>query len=59
MIVSDVLLDLFLTNDESARCAVVFGEYLGENSFAVQYLDSDKKDIVLFDVNLYKRGFIY
>jgi hypothetical protein len=37
---------------------VVFGEYLGENSFAGKHDIEDKKDIVIFDVNLYKKGFI-
>lgn len=37
---------------------VVFGEYLGENSFAGQHVNSDIKDVVVFDVNQYKRGFI-
>lgn len=37
---------------------VVFGEYVGENSFAGRHEPSDKKDVVLFDVNAYKKGFI-
>jgi hypothetical protein len=36
----------------------VFGEYFGENSFAGQHETSDKKDICIFDVSLYKRGII-
>ncbi len=37
---------------------VVFGEFIGENSFAGQHLDLDKKDVILFDVNQYKKGLI-
>lgn len=36
----------------------VFGEWFGEHSFAGQHLQEDRKDIVLFDVCLYKKGFI-
>lgn len=37
---------------------VIFGEYLGDNSFAGRHDPNDEKDIILFDVNLYKKGFI-
>jgi hypothetical protein len=37
---------------------VVFGEYVGENSFAGQHMESDIKDVILFDVSAYKRGFV-
>ena len=37
---------------------VVFCEYLGPNSFAGWHDPNDTMDIVLFDVNQYKRGFI-
>ena len=37
---------------------VVFGEYVGENSFAGQHMESEKKDVILFDVSAYKRGFV-
>lgn len=36
---------------------VVFCEYFGDNSFAGLHFD-EPKDVVLFDVNAYKRGFI-
>lgn len=55
---SDDLEKIFKSKYSNYQSVVVFGEYLGENSFAGQHLDSDKKDIVLFDVNLYKKGFI-
>ena len=37
---------------------VVFAEYVGENSFAGWHDPNDTMDIVLFDVNQYKKGFI-
>ena len=37
---------------------VVFCEYLGDGSFSGQHISSDIKDVILFDVNQYKRGFI-
>jgi hypothetical protein len=37
---------------------VVFAEYVGDNSFAGRHYDGDKKDIILFDVNMYKHGFV-
>lgn len=37
---------------------VVFGEFIGDNSFAGQHVDSDVKDVILFDINQYKRGII-
>ena len=37
---------------------VVFGEYFGENSFAGQHDPNDDMDIVIFDINQYKKGFI-
>lgn len=36
---------------------VVFCEYLGENSFAGFHFD-EPKDVVLFDVNVYKKGLL-
>lgn len=37
---------------------VIFGEFFGENSFAGQHVDEEKKDIILFDVNQFRRGFL-
>jgi len=37
---------------------VVFCEFLGENSFSGQHDPNDIKDVVLFDVSLYKKGII-
>jgi hypothetical protein len=40
----------------SFESALVFGEFLGPNSFAGQHVAADPKEVVLFDVNLHKRG---
>jgi hypothetical protein len=40
------------------RSFVVFAEYFGENSFAGYHIPEDKKDIVLFDVSMYQKGWI-
>jgi hypothetical protein len=37
---------------------VVFAEYFGENSFAGFHVPDDKMDIVLFEVDLYKKGIL-
>lgn len=37
---------------------VVYSEWFGAKSFAGQHVDDDPKDIVLFDVNPMKKGFI-
>lgn len=54
----DDLEKIFRRNYSNVESVVVFGEYLGENSFAGRHDPNDTKDIILFDVNLYKRGFI-
>mgnify|MGYP003405264721 FL=1 len=54
----DELDQIFRTKYRKVPNFVVFGEFYGENSFAGQHLDSDVKDVVLFDVNQYQRGFI-
>ena len=37
---------------------IAFGEFFGENSFAGQHDDNDDMDVVIFDINQYKKGFI-
>lgn len=54
----DDLQKVFRKSYSNIESVVVFGEYLGENSFAGQHDPNDEKDIILFDVNLYKKGFI-
>ena len=49
---------VFRNKYKKLESAVVFCEFYGENSFAGQHEESDKKDIVLFDVSLYKKGII-
>ena len=49
---------IFRTKYRKVESFVVFAEFLGENSFAGQHLENEEKDVILFDVNQYKRGFI-
>ncbi len=53
----DDLERVFMDKYKKVESFVVFGEYLGEGSFAGQHTSS-KKDVVMFDINQYKRGFI-
>lgn len=48
---------VFKKSYSNVESIVVFGEYFGENSFAGLHFD-EPKDVVIFDVNLYKRGLI-
>jgi hypothetical protein len=52
------LTKVFRDEYREVRNFVVFFEYLGENSFAGWHDPKDEKEVVLFDVNQYKRGFI-
>lgn len=38
--------------------AMAFLEFLGPNSFAGQHVADDPKDLILFDVNITKKGFV-
>ncbi len=42
--------------ERSVQSAIVFTEFFGPNSFTGLHEPSDKKELKLFDVNLYKRG---
>lgn len=55
---SDGLERVFRNKYKKIQNFVVFGEFIGENSFAGRHLESDTKDVILFDVNQYKRGLI-
>ena len=44
--------------DNRFENVVCFFEFFGPNSFAGNHLETDKHDVVLFDINLYKRGLI-
>lgn len=50
--------DIFRKEYKRVDSFVVFGEFFGEHSFAGKHVDEDKKDIILFDVNQFKRGFL-
>ncbi len=56
----DSLSKVFRTNKSYRRIEsfVVFAEYVGEQSFAGRHIDGDTKDIILFDVDQYKHGFV-
>lgn len=49
---------VFKKNYSNAVSVVVFGEYHGPSSFAGRHLKEETKTVTLFDVNVYKRGFI-
>lgn len=55
---NESLNDIFRKKYSKFINIVVFAEYFGENSFAGQHLVSDKKDVCVFDISLYKRGII-
>ena len=55
---ADDLNKVFRTKYRKVESFVVFAEFLGENSFAGQHLEGDKKDVIMFDINKYKRGII-
>ena len=54
----DSLSKIFIDKYKKVENFVVFSEYVGPNSFAGWHDPNDKMDIVLFDVNQYKKGFI-
>lgn len=55
---SEDLNNVFYQKYPKVENFVVFCEYLGPNSFSGQHSMKDSKDVILFDVNQYKRGFI-
>ena len=55
---NDSLSKVFIDKYKKVENFVVFAEYFGKNSFAGQHDPEDNMDIVLFDVNQYKRGII-
>lgn len=54
----DSLSKIFRDKYNRVESFVVFAEYVGPNSFAGWHDPNDKMDIILFDVNAYKKGFI-
>lgn len=55
---ADDLEKVFKDKYREVKNFVVFMEYFGERSFAGWHHPEDKKQVVLFDVNQYKKGFI-
>jgi hypothetical protein len=49
-----------IVTDEYGRTEriIAFTEFFGENSFAGTHVLEDKKHLILFDVSVYKKGFI-
>lgn len=43
---------------ERVESAIAYFEFFGENSFAGWHNESDNFEVVLFDVSLYKKGFL-
>jgi hypothetical protein len=50
--------DVFRIEYPKVDSFVVFGEFFGPNSFAGKHIESDNMDIIMFDVNQHKRGFL-
>lgn len=55
---NDSISKVFTDKYKKVESFVVFAEYVGPNSFAGWHHPDDTMDIVLFDVNQYKKGFI-
>lgn len=49
---------VFKKEYSNVESVVVFCEFVGENSFSGKHIIEDKKDVVLFDISLYKRGLV-
>jgi hypothetical protein len=54
----DDLARIFRKEYPTIQNFVAFGEFVGENSFAGKHLENDVKDLVMFDISLYKKGFL-
>jgi hypothetical protein len=58
---ADKLDQIFMKNrkvTQGANKVIVFCEFFGPNSFAGWHDPNDEKDLVLFDVHVFKRGFV-
>lgn len=57
---SDGLAKIFTDNKNyrNSRTFTAFMEYFGPNSFAGQHVDTDIKDVLLFDLVQYQKGFV-
>ena len=54
----DSLPKIFMKEYKKIESFVVFSEFVGENSFAGYHDPDDVKDIILFDVNGHRKGFL-
>lgn len=43
---------------KSSDYMLAYAEFLGANSFAGKHVDSDSKNVILFDVDVHRRGFV-
>lgn len=50
--------DIFRKEYKSVENFLVFGEFFGPNSFAGKHIDTESKDIIIFDVNRYRKGLL-
>jgi len=55
---ADDLDKIFRSEYKGIDSFVVFGEFFGPNSFAGKHIFDDKKDVVIFDVNQFRKGFL-
>lgn len=57
---ADELAKVFVDNKlfRNAQEIIAFCEFFGPNSFAGQHIPEDPKELMLFDVNVHKRGFL-
>ncbi len=47
-----------IAKEEKYERFVAFFEFFGENSFAGTHVNGEKKKVVLFDVSVYKKGYV-
>ena len=57
----DKLSEMFKTEKDfrNVQEFVAFAEFFGPNSFAGRHDENDKKDIILFDISVYKKGMMH
>ena len=46
------------SNFKNTQKITAFAEFFGENSFAGTHFEADKKELILFDISLFQKGFI-
>lgn len=55
---ADGIQKVFRDEYKQSDRAIVFAEFFGPSSFAGQHVKEEPKDLVLFDVNLHKKGIL-